>query len=103
MVEKVLQFNKEKTIFWSLVGILFISFFFYMYCVRATIHNVVARQELEGEISSLTLSIGNKEFQYITKRNSINLDTAYAMGFKDVTAKTYISKDSGTEVALLNR
>ena len=103
MVQNVLKINREKTIFWSLVGILFISFCFYMYCVRSTIHNVVARQDLETEVSTLTLSIGSKEFQYITKRNAINLDTAYALGFKDANAKTYISKDSDTEVAVLNR
>ncbi len=103
MVEKVLQLNRERAIFWSLLGTILLCFGFYMYCINVTIHNVVARQNLETESSELTLSIGNKEFEYITKRNTITLALAYELGFKDASVKTYISKKGGTEVALLPR
>ncbi len=102
MVEKVLQINKERAIFWTLLGVLLLSLGFYMYCIRATVNNVVARQDLEAESSGLTLSIGSEEFQYITKRNEITLALAYSLGFKDATVKTYISKKGGEEVALLS-
>jgi hypothetical protein len=74
-----------------------------MYFINATVHNVVARQNLEAEASTLTLAIGNKEFQYITERNNVTLQVAYAMGFKDVTAKTFISKNSSKQVSYLTR
>ena len=102
MVEKVLQLNKEKTIFWVLLGILILSIGFYMYCIRTTISNVVAYQNLENEASSLSLSLGGKEFEYISKRNSITLATAYSMGFKDSQNKTYIPRKSSTKVAYLS-
>lgn len=103
MVEKVLQLNKEKTIFWSLLGALVLCAGFYMYCINVTVHNVVARQNLESESSSLTLSIGSQEFQYISKRNSITMALARELGFKDVSAKSFISKSAGTQVSFASR
>ena len=100
MVEKILELNKEKTIFWSLLGALLLSLGFYMYCINATVHNVVVRQNLESEASSLTLEIGNKEFKYITKRNAVTLELAHSLGFKDVETKKFISRSSATKVAL---
>lgn len=105
MVEAVLQLNKEKTIFWSLVGILFICAGLYMYFIDTTIHNVVMQQNLEGASSSLTLSIGSEEFQYISKRNAVTIELAYSMGFKDAKVKEYISNKAKTsgEVAYLSK
>ncbi len=92
MVEKVLQLNTEKNIFWTLVAILAFCAMFYMYSINVTIRNVVARENLENKAAELTLTIGNKEFQYISLRNTVTLPLAYSLGFKDVTAKTYITK-----------
>ncbi len=102
MVEKVLQLNREKAIFWTLFGILLLSAGFYMYFVRTTISDVIARQNLENEASSLTLSIGNQEFEYISKRNTITLALAHSLGFKDGQNKTFISRNPSTEVAYLS-
>jgi hypothetical protein len=98
MTEAILEqiHNKEKTIFWSLLAVLVLCAGFYMYCVNATIHNVVARQNIETESSQLTLSIGSQEFKYIGMRNGINIQLAYSLGFKDVANKTYISAVSAT-------
>jgi hypothetical protein len=101
MVEKVLQLHREKTIFWALVGVLFLCAGFYMYFVSATIRNVVARQSIENDASQLTLSISNKEFQYITKRSQVTLPLAYSLGFKDVVAKTFVSRNSLSKVSFL--
>ena len=102
MVEKVLQLNREKAIFWTLFGILLLSAGFYMYFVRTTIGNVVARQNLENEASALTLSIGSQEFQYIAKRNTVTLAVAHSLGFKESQTKAYISRNPSTEVAYLS-
>src|SRR3989344_7858252 len=102
MVEKVLQLNREKTIFWALFAILFLFAGFYMYCIRTTISNVVTRQNLENEASSLSLTIGSQEFEYIKKHNNVTLALAYSLGFKDSQDKTFISRTSSTEVAYLS-
>lgn len=103
MVEKVLQLHREKAIFWTLIGILFLCAGFYMYFISATIHNVVARQNLESQAATLSFSISNEEFQYIAARNQVTLPLAYSLGFKDVSAKTFISKSSLHQVSYLSR
>jgi hypothetical protein len=96
MTEKILQLNTEKNIFWTLVGILFFCLCFYMYSINVTVRNVVARQDLQNKISTLTLSVGNSEFQYISAQDSVTLQLAYSLGFKDVADKVYISKTTGS-------
>ena len=103
MVEKVLQLNREKTMFWSLIGILFICSAFYIYSINVTIRNVVVRQELENKAAQLTLKIGSQEFKYITMRNSITLPMAYSLGFGDVKNKIFVSRNSTSYVSYLPR
>ena len=94
--------NREREIFWGLVIVLVFFVGFYMYFVRTTIGNVVARQNLENEASALTLSIGSQEFQYIAKRNTVTLAVAHSLGFKESQTKAYISRNPSTEVAYLS-
>ena len=103
MVEKVLQINRERTIFWVLTGILFISLCFYIYFINVTVHNVVARENFENEASQLTLSIGTSEFVYISKRNAIDLALAHTLGFKSASVKAYISTKTTDKFAYLDR
>ncbi len=102
MVERILELNREKTIFWVLLGILVLFVGFYMYFIRTTISNVVIRQNLESEASKLTLEIGNQEFVYITKRNTVTLSLAHSLGFKDTTTKTFLSRTPSIKVAFLS-
>ena len=87
-----MDLNREKTIFWGLLGILLLCTGLYMYCIMATVHNVVARQNLESQATSLSLSVGQDEFRYITMKNNVTLAAAYALGFKDIAEKTFVSK-----------
>ena len=96
MAEKILQLNTEKNIFWTLVGILFFCLCFYMYSINVTVRNVVLRENLQNKISTLTLSVGNSEFQYISAEDTVTLPLAYSLGFKDVADKIYISKTAGS-------
>lgn len=102
MVEKVLELNREKAIFWSVMGTLLLSFGFYIYFINATIHNTIARQNFEAEISSLILKVGSKEFEYISKRNNVTLALAHSMGFKEAKVTAYISRKPSS-VAFLSR
>ena len=103
MTETLLQ-NREKDIFRALIVSFFLFAGFYIYCVNVTVHNVVAREDVENEISKLTLSIGREEFAYITMRNEITLPLAYAKGFQDVSVKTFISsKNSDNQVSYVTR
>jgi len=88
----VSELNKEKIIFWTLSVVFIFSMAFYMYCIHATIQNVVLRDNLEEKATLLSVEIGKKEFQYITMKNNINLSLAYSLGFSPVGEKTFVSK-----------
>ncbi len=102
MVGRILQLNREKTIFWSLLGVLIFSIGFYMYLINTTVHNVVSSQNIESQITQLNLAISNKEFQYINNRNAVTLSLAYKLGFKDASPKSYISEKSTKGVSFLS-
>lgn len=103
MTEKILELNREKTIFWILSAILLLSVGFYMYSINATIRNIVLRERLEAESSQISLNVSNQEFKYITMHNSITLSLAYAHGFKDVSEKKFISQNHTDLVSFLPR
>ncbi len=84
----------EKVMFWGFSGIIFFSAIFYIYCITTTIHNVVAREDIETKSSELALSIGQKEFDLIGLKNNITLARAQNLGFSEVQDKTFITRQS---------
>ena len=104
MVEKVLQLNREKTLFWTLLGTFFLCVGLYFYFINATVRSTVALEGLETRASQLSLAIGSEEFQYINSRNSITIELASSLGFREVNAKNYVSRNpSSSPVAFLSR
>ncbi len=85
-----------KMLFFVLASILIVIFGFYAYLVNKTIMNVVARGKVEQNISSLSSSIGDLEFKYMTIRNGITIDLAYAKGFLDAEPTQFISRNPST-------
>jgi hypothetical protein len=102
MAEKILQLNTEKNIFRILITAFIFCAVFYIYLINVTIRNVVTRENLENKISELSLTIGNKEFQYISLRNGITLSMAHSLGFRDIKEKTYISNKIVSYASYLN-
>lgn len=88
------QIDKEKIIFWTLAGMLVFCIGFYMFCIRATIQNVVLRDNFEEEATLISMDIGDKEFKYISMKNNINMSLARSLGFEQVSDKSFISKKS---------
>lgn len=86
--------HNERNIFLTLCGLLFLSSFFYIYCITTTIHNVVAREDVETKIADITLAIGQKEFNYINLKNTITPIRVAELGFTEVSEKTFITPQS---------
>jgi hypothetical protein len=81
-----------RVLFYAIATSLVLTFALYAYLVNKTIMNVVAREKTEREIASLSSSIGELEFKYMTAKNNITLDLAYAHGFHDATPSKFISR-----------
>ena len=81
-----------KALFFIVLAVLLVTFFSYVYLVNKTIMNVVAREKVESNISSLSTTIGTLEYKYITLKNSVTLDLAYSKGFKEATPSQFIAR-----------
>jgi hypothetical protein len=101
MTKAITHLSREKIVFWILAGILLLSVGFYMFCINSTVRNVVSREKLEADSSKLALEISNKEFQYISMRNAITFEYAETLGFKEVSQKTFLNKNSTKTVSYL--
>lgn len=97
---KALSFDTRVRTFWMLIVLSIISLALYMYGVKATVYNTVARQQLETEVSNISTHIGEMEFAYIGLKNKVSLEVAYARGYLDVTAPTYISRAAAHSLSM---
>ena len=91
-VKKLNLVNLNQKIFWSLGAFLLFSSILYVYFVNQTILNIVARENLEGDIVALNSEISEMEFEYISQKNAITLVYAYSLGFKDANNVKFASR-----------
>ena len=91
MKAKALNLNTQK-LFWIFSMLLFVLFMTYAYMVNTAIMSAVARQKAQINISKLSSDTSNLESQYISLKNSINLNLAYSMGFKNETNTRFIAR-----------
>lgn len=89
---KTISYDNRVRAFWFLMSVCVVSLAVYVYAVNAVVRNTVARQNLEAEASHLSAVIAEMEFSYIALKNDIDLEVAYARGYKDVSSPTYISR-----------
>ncbi len=76
--------------FYVTLAVLVSMFFLYVYMVNKTVMNVVARQNTEKGISSLSASVGDLESKYMAEKSSITLQLALAKGFQEDPNTTFI-------------
>lgn len=86
--------NREpsKIFCWSLVAVLAICLFSYGYFVRGITVNIVDRQNMERDISSLSTNVLTLESEYIRAKNSITGELALNMGFIPVSSQKFVQK-----------
>lgn len=85
-----------KIWFWFLSGVFFLGLFSYGYLVRGTIVDIVARQNMENQISTLSSKVLNLESEYIKVKNNITPTLAQNLGFVSVTTQKFITRDIKT-------
>lgn len=100
---KSLSYDTSIKIFWALASICIILSGLYMYAVSTTAMNTASRKSLEENSAILSTKISEMEFQYISLKNSVSIEVAYAHGFKEVTAPLYISRSSSLNSLSINR
>jgi len=84
--------NIEQKLIWGVFGLLLFFSISYVYFINQTILNIVARENLEGDIVALNSEISEMEFEYIAQKNKITLSYAYSVGFKDANNVKFASR-----------
>lgn len=92
----------DRSMFFIGVVILVLVFFLYAYLVNKTVMNVVARQNTEKNISSLSTSVGDLESKYMAEKSGVTLQLALAKGFKEDPSTTFIGSNKPGNALSLN-
>ncbi len=101
--EKVAILPSTQTLVWACIWAIIGMCVLYVYFMNETVFNVARRAHAEQEMAMVSSRISQLEFANISKRNEIDIDHAYALGYRDVQNLKYISKTSLTARAELNR
>lgn len=90
---KVNNGESLKVWFWTLLGVFVFCLFSYGFCVRGAIVNIVARQNMEAELSSLNTKVVNLEADYIKAKNNVTPELALNMGFVTPVHNKFVTKN----------
>src|SRR5882724_3301589 len=94
MKEKLLQFDTRKDIFWTLTAVIGVCMCLYIYCITATVRNVVNTRHISLQAGNVSQQISSQEFAVIDMQSKITPEYAQSLGFVEAKDKTFISPTS---------
>lgn len=97
---KTISYEARTKILLTFALVSALSVGIYVYAVFATVYHAVAKENLSRERGELSVRVSELEYQDIALRNKVDLGTALARGFFEVTSPLYVSR---TEESLTRR
>lgn len=97
---RTISYDARVITFWTLISIFVLCAVMYVFAVRATISNTIARANLESTSTNLAASVGEMEFKHISMQNNISLQMAYDRGFQNVAQPLYISRSASHSLSM---
>ncbi len=73
---------------------------FYGYFLNSAIRNVVARQKVEGDMTEIRVAQSGLESRYAALKDSVTLQSAFALGFSEASEPLFISAAGPSKTAL---
>lgn len=101
-MQKVLSIKESPITFYILIGAVVFSAILYIYCINASVRNVVARKDTEKAISTLKNKVSELEYSYMSKESTITIDSAQSLGLSELKDKIFISKNGSTKALSFN-
>ncbi|MEI6660198.1 MAG: hypothetical protein WCK91_02125 [bacterium] len=86
--------SMQKTLFRSMVIVLALMSFTYLYFISSITFNVLARKSLDTTVRNLENSISTSEITYMEKLNKIDKNYALANGFVEVNQSLFAVRDA---------
>ncbi|MBI1974381.1 MAG: hypothetical protein HYS51_00775 [Candidatus Zambryskibacteria bacterium] len=96
----VISYDYRARIFWVLMTVVLASLGVYMYAINATARHIALRQNMERQTAVISTSLDSLEFSYITLRNNVTIDTAYAEGFKEEKSPLFVTRNKAPSLSL---
>jgi len=84
-------FQREKIVF-ALIGLSLAFGTYYAVLISQTVLNAVKERGAQTLIQELHKDIAELELAYIENENSLNMDYAYALGFRDVESRQFVTR-----------
>ena len=84
----------ERQICISFMIFSFVLLGLYIYFVGESIINVLVREEIELHIAEVNSRLSTLESDYITQKSTISMAFAVKSGFKSISRRTFINRDS---------
>jgi len=106
MKTMALKFNNieySRLAITGLIVLLFALVSIYSYFINASVLNVVERKNIENTISTLGSNVSGLETEYFVKVDSVNIDLAISMGFKEMENASFaVRKTMAKQLVTLN-
>lgn len=92
MMNTVIRLTIGKRILSVLVVSALVFLGLYIYFVSTSVINILVRKEIEQKIALVNSYMSDLEAGYLTRKNEITLEYAYAQGFSNVTDKHFATR-----------
>jgi hypothetical protein len=102
VVIKIIDKSSQR-VFWSMVVMIALLSVTYMVIVHKAVRHAMVREEAETAIVELNSKIGDAEFEYISAKSKITMDTARSMGFLSASTETAFVTHGGVAQAVASR
>ena len=103
MKAAVITIKNHPLTFYALLSGIFISLGLYMYCINMTVRNAVSRNNTENKVLAIQNKVSDLEYQYMTKSNSVTMQSAQDLGLVELPSKIFISKHPSGNQLSFNR
>lgn len=82
----------EKRLFAAFAVVLLALGALYSYFLVSSIVNVIVREETEHHIAALGSELGDIEYAYIKRQDTIDMALARSLGFRDIESKQFVTR-----------
>lgn len=86
--------TRQTRIIGALFGVACILAGMYVYFVNVTVHNVVARREIERDMVAVATEVAVLESHYIDLKSNVTLVLAEERGFAQASKERFVSRAS---------
>jgi hypothetical protein len=94
-----MEYAAERVILRSLIAVLIVLAFLYLYFVSSSVINIMARKEALAQSTQIEGSIGALEGQYFTLSQAITPQSASSLGLVPVSSTDYVDRPGDVGIA----